>query len=156
MEAFAEEIVQTHLALPEGKSHPEYRGVPNEELDADFSDAMLEIKEQVVKAPSTHVRALLGLDLKSAFDAVKHMAILDKFSRLDLGARFHRYVSSFLNGREAMVKIDGVTPRTVRIGGAGTPSGSVISPMLFNLVVIGLPECLDAREGIITRSMQMT
>ncbi|KAH7979830.1 hypothetical protein HPB49_011484 [Dermacentor silvarum] len=36
-EVFAEEIVQTHLARPEGKSHPEYRGAPNEELDADFS-----------------------------------------------------------------------------------------------------------------------
>ncbi|XP_075543923.1 uncharacterized protein LOC142578420 [Dermacentor variabilis] len=146
-DAFAEEIVQTHLARPEGQSHPEYCGAPNEELDADFSvqeirtvlqllktnsapgpdritnkilrnlnddaieklceyinacwkegqipqevttllekqdafgahiigfrkglstqDAMLQIKEQVVNAPSTHVRALLGLDLKSAFD----------------------------------------------------------------------------------------
>ncbi|KAH7942363.1 hypothetical protein HPB49_023453 [Dermacentor silvarum] len=36
-EAFAEEIVQTHLARPEGKSHPVYRRAPNEELDADFS-----------------------------------------------------------------------------------------------------------------------
>ncbi|KAH7940612.1 hypothetical protein HPB49_002524 [Dermacentor silvarum] len=36
-EAFVEEIVQTHLTRPEGKSHPEYCGDPNEELDADFS-----------------------------------------------------------------------------------------------------------------------
>ncbi|XP_054928786.2 uncharacterized protein [Dermacentor andersoni] len=71
-----------------------------------------------------------------------------KISRLDLGARFHRYVNSFLNGREATVKIDGAPPRTVRMGGAGTPQGSVLSPMLFNLVMIGLPERLDAIEGI--------
>ncbi|XP_075540084.1 uncharacterized protein LOC142574993 [Dermacentor variabilis] len=192
-EAFAEEIVQTHLARPEGQSHREHCGASNEELDADFSvqeirtvlqllktnsapgpdritnkilrnlnddaieklceyinacwkegqipvttllekqdafgthiigfrkglsthDAMLQIKEQIVNAPSTHVRALLGLDLKSAFYTVKHMAILDKISRLDLGARFHRYVSSFLNGREATAKIDGAPPRTVRMG----------------------------------------
>ncbi|XP_075527118.1 uncharacterized protein LOC142559403 [Dermacentor variabilis] len=79
-------------------------------------DAMLQIQEQVVNAPSMHERALLGLDLKSAFDTVKHKAILDKISRLDLGARFHRYVSSFLNGREATVKIYGAPQRTVRMG----------------------------------------
>lgn len=267
-DAFAEEIVQTHLARPEGRTHPKYSGAPNEELDADFSlqeiravlqllktksapgpdritnkilrnlnddaieklceymntcwkdgripqewknadvilipkqgkplevrnmrpisltscvgkvmehvclnrvttllekqeafgthiigfrrglstqDAMLQIKEQVVNAPSTHVRALLGLDLKRAFDTVKHTAILDKISQLGLGARFHGYVSSFLSGREATVKINGASPRTVRMGGVGTPQGSVLSPMLFNLVMIGLPERLDAIEGI--------
>ncbi|XP_037521446.1 uncharacterized protein LOC119398689 [Rhipicephalus sanguineus] len=73
-------------------------------------DTMLENKEQVVNAPSAHGRALLGLDLKSAFDTVKHTAILDKVSRLYLGARFHRYVSSFLNGHKAKVKIDEALP----------------------------------------------
>nr|XP_037276526.1 uncharacterized protein LOC119169588 [Rhipicephalus microplus] len=84
-------------------------------------DAMLQIKEQVINAPSTNVRALLGLDLKSAFDTVKHAAILDKISQLGLGSRFHRYVSSFLTGRKAKVKVDSASPRTVDIGGAGTP-----------------------------------
>nr|XP_037285050.1 uncharacterized protein LOC119177979 [Rhipicephalus microplus] len=32
--------------------------------------------------------------------------------------------------------------------GAGTPQGSVLSPMIFNLIMIGLPERLDAIEGI--------
>ncbi|XP_075527084.1 uncharacterized protein LOC142559358 [Dermacentor variabilis] len=91
-------------------------------------DVMLQIKEQAAKAPSTHVRALLGLHRKSAFHTLKHMAILDKISRLDLGARFHRYVSSFLNGREATVKIDRARPRTVRMGGTGTLQGSVLPP----------------------------
>nr|XP_037286161.1 uncharacterized protein LOC119179193 [Rhipicephalus microplus] len=79
-------------------------------------DAMLQIKEKVVNAPSIHVRDLLGLDLKSAFDTVKHAAILDKIRRLDLGSRFHLYVSSFLTGRRATVKVDGALPRTVDMG----------------------------------------
>nr|XP_037280510.1 uncharacterized protein LOC119173829 [Rhipicephalus microplus] len=91
-------------------------------------DSMLQIKEQVVNAPSTHARALLGLNIKSAFETVKHAAILDKISQLGLGSRSHRYVSSFLTGRKA--------------------TGSVLSPMLFNLIMIGLPERLDAIEGI--------
>ncbi|XP_070387864.1 uncharacterized protein [Dermacentor albipictus] len=189
-EAFAEEIVQTHLARPEGQSHPEYCGAPNEELDADFSVQEIRTVLQLLKTNSApgpdritnkilrnlnddaiqklceyinacwkegqipqewktaDVILIPKPDLKSAFDTAKHMAILDKISRLDLGARFHRYVSSFLNGREATVKIDGASPRTVRMGGAGTPQGSVLSPMLFNLVMIGLPERLDGIEGI--------
>ncbi|XP_075738417.1 uncharacterized protein LOC142783725 [Rhipicephalus microplus] len=84
-------------------------------------DAMLQIKEQVINAPSTHVRALLG---------------------------FQRYVSSFLTERKLTVKVDGAPARTVDMGGAGTPQGSVLSPMLFNLIIIELPDRLDAIEGI--------
>ncbi|XP_037275464.1 uncharacterized protein LOC119168161 [Rhipicephalus microplus] len=84
-------------------------------------NAMLQIKELVIRAPSTHVRALL---------------------------EFHRYVSSFLIGRKATVKVGGAPQRTDDIGGAGTPQGSVFSPMLFNLIMIRLPDRLDATEGI--------
>ncbi|XP_037285094.1 uncharacterized protein LOC119178027 [Rhipicephalus microplus] len=73
-------------------------------------DVKLQIKEQVVNAPSTHARALLGLDRKSAFDTVKHDAILDKINQLGLGSRFHRYVSCFLTGRKATVNVDGAPP----------------------------------------------
>ncbi|XP_075553569.1 uncharacterized protein LOC142586202 [Dermacentor variabilis] len=51
-EAFAEEIVQTHLARPEGQSHPEYCGAPNEELDADFSVQEIRTVLQLLKANS--------------------------------------------------------------------------------------------------------
>ncbi|XP_075723879.1 uncharacterized protein LOC142765958 [Rhipicephalus microplus] len=78
-------------------------------------DAMLRIKEQVINAPSTHVRALLG---------------------------------SFLTGPKATVKVDGAPQRKVDMGGAGTPQGLVVSPMLFNLIMILLPDRLDAIEGI--------
>nr|XP_037273560.1 uncharacterized protein LOC119165494 [Rhipicephalus microplus] len=106
-------------------------------------DAMLQIKEQVVNAPSTNERTLLGLDIKCAFDTVKDAAISDKTSQLDLGSRFHRYVSSFLTRRKVTVKVHGAPPRTVDMRGVGTPQGSVPSPMLFNLIMIRLPERLD-------------
>ncbi|XP_075744114.1 uncharacterized protein LOC142802915 [Rhipicephalus microplus] len=76
-------------------------------------DDMLQIKEQVVNAPNTHARTLLGLDLKSAFDTVKHTAISDKISQLGLGSRIHRYVSSLVTGRKVMVEVDGAPARTV-------------------------------------------
>ncbi|KAL1424126.1 hypothetical protein MTO96_003624 [Rhipicephalus appendiculatus] len=51
-EAFAEEIVQTHLARPAGQSHLEYRGAPNEELDADFSVQEIRAVLQLLKTKS--------------------------------------------------------------------------------------------------------
>ncbi|KAL1476851.1 hypothetical protein MTO96_036193 [Rhipicephalus appendiculatus] len=51
-EAFAEEIVQTHLTRPAGQSHLEYRGAPNEELDADFSVQEIRAVLQLLKTKS--------------------------------------------------------------------------------------------------------
>ncbi|XP_070377085.1 uncharacterized protein [Dermacentor albipictus] len=51
-EAFAEEIVQTHLARPKRQSHPEYCGAPNEELDADFSVQEIRTVLQLLKTNS--------------------------------------------------------------------------------------------------------
>ncbi|XP_075533952.1 leucine-rich repeat-containing G protein-coupled receptor 1 [Dermacentor variabilis] len=51
-EAFAEEIVRTHLPRPEGRSHPEYRGAPNEKLDADFSVQEIRTVLQLLKTNS--------------------------------------------------------------------------------------------------------
>nr|XP_037288284.1 uncharacterized protein LOC119181207 [Rhipicephalus microplus] len=109
---------------------------------------MLQIKDQVVDAPNTPLCAILELNLKSAFDTVRHTAILEKISQLNLGKRFHRYLGSFLDGREARIKIHGLPTNMVEIKSAGRPQDSVLSPMLFNLVMIGLPEQLNAIKGI--------
>lgn len=46
------------------------------------------------------------------------------------------------------MKIDGLPPKTVEMAGAGTLQGFVLSPLLLNPVMIGLPERLVAIKGI--------
>lgn len=42
----------------------------------------------------------------------------------------------------------GVESDVIEIGSRGTPQGSVLSPFLFNAVMIGLPRILDSIEGL--------
>ncbi|XP_077529144.1 uncharacterized protein LOC144141464 [Haemaphysalis longicornis] len=106
------------------------------------------IKHQIVDGRSRDVKALLGLDLEKAFDNVLHTFIAKTISDLGLGSRFHRYVISFLTDRKATLRIGDFRSDEVPLGGRGTPQGAVISPMLFNICMIGLSERLARVEGV--------
>lgn len=101
---------------------------------------MIQLKEQVIDTTGRGLRAILGLDLKKAFDRVKHTAILDRIVQLGLGERTYNFIRNFLTGRTARIRLDEEESIQVDMGSAGTPQGSVVSPMLFNLVMIGLSE----------------
>lgn len=102
-------------------------------------DAMLQLKQQIIDDPGRSTRAILGLDLKKAFDNVTHQAILNHVSTLGLGEKTYNSIRNFLTNRKAKIIVGDLTSEEISIGSAGTPQGSVISPMLFNLVLIGLP-----------------
>lgn len=52
-------------------------------------DAMLQLKKEIVdyETHTTDNRAILGRDLQSAFDIVRHSAILAQVSHLNMGHR---------------------------------------------------------------------
>ncbi|XP_037564833.1 uncharacterized protein LOC119444519 [Dermacentor silvarum] len=62
-------------------------------------DAMIQLQHEIleVSAPTHDTRAVLGLDLQSAFDKVRHSAILSQASRLGLGRRSYNYIRDFLS-----------------------------------------------------------
>lgn len=66
---------------------------------------MLLIKRPIIDVSTRDVRGILALDLAKAFDNVSHRFILESISDLNLGKRFHAYVSSFLRDRKATIKI---------------------------------------------------
>lgn len=73
---------------------------------------------------------------------------MDTISELNLGARFHAYVKSFLDNRTATLRFADLSTETLSLGSKGTPQGSVISPMLFNLAMAGLAEKLGQIHGL--------
>ncbi|XP_077552461.1 uncharacterized protein LOC144166881 [Haemaphysalis longicornis] len=101
-------------------------------------DAMLLLKHEVVDEPARSLdnRAVLGLDLKSAFDKIRHSAILKQISRLNMGQRTFAYVKDFLSNRTTTIHAGDIQLPKKQLGSVGTPQGSVISSMLFNLVMI--------------------
>lgn len=111
-------------------------------------DAMIQLKHQVLDGKTRGTKAILGLDLESAFDRIAHSAILHQVSRRNLGLRTYNYVKDFLTDRRAVLMAGDLQLEEQTLGSTGTPQGSVISPMLFNLVMIGLAEKLQELEDV--------
>lgn len=111
-------------------------------------DAMLLLQREVLEpaggVPQKDNRAILGLDLQSAFDKVEHSAILACVAKLNMGKRTYDYVRSFLTRRTARLEVGGERLEERELGSVGTPQGSVISPLLFNIVMIAVAKSLDA------------
>lgn len=64
-------------------------------------DVMIQIKHHVIDGETRDTKAVLGLDLQSAFDKVTHSAILAQVSHLNLGEKSYEYIQDFLTSRMA-------------------------------------------------------
>lgn len=113
-------------------------------------DAVLQLKYQIIDngGNARDNKAILGLDLQRAFDKVKHLAILSQVSKLNMGERSYNYINDFLTDRIAELRAGDLQTQEKELGSTGTPQGSVISPMLFNLVMIGVAEKLTDIEDV--------
>ncbi|KAG0444479.1 hypothetical protein HPB47_013748 [Ixodes persulcatus] len=113
-------------------------------------DAMLQLKSRIIddSGNARDNKAILGLDLQSAFDRVKHSAILSQVSKLNMGERSYNYIKDFLTDRIAELRAGDLQTQERELGSTGTPQGSVISPTLFNLVMIGVAEKLADIENV--------
>lgn len=114
-------------------------------------DVMIRLKHDIIDGAHCSpldTRAILGIDLTKAFDCVRHTAILENLTKLGLGRRTYDYVSNFLSDRTATLSVGGIQSDTLELGSRGTPQGSVLSPFLFNVAMIGLPELLDNIHGL--------
>ncbi|KAM7300523.1 uncharacterized protein ISCGN_016135 [Ixodes scapularis] len=78
---------------------------------------------------------------------VRHSAILRGVADAGLGRRSYNYVKDFLSGRTARLLAGDLDVGEGELGSVGTPQGSVISPVLFNLVMVGAARGL-CEEGI--------
>ncbi|XP_037502584.1 uncharacterized protein LOC119377021 [Rhipicephalus sanguineus] len=105
------------------------------------------IKHHILDRSTRDTRAILGLDLEKAFD-ISHQFILTSIAGLELGPRVYNSIRSFLSRRIARLKVESCTSDEVVLGSRGTPQGSVISPTLFNVAIIGLSKRLSQVEGI--------
>lgn len=103
-------------------------------------DVHLRLYTDLLEPPTKHdYSAILALDLQKAFDQVTHQAILRGFARISPGERAYNYVKAFLSNPTARYKLSDLQSSTYQISSIGTPQGSVLSPLFFNLAVSHLP-----------------
>ena len=74
------------------------------------------------------------LDVEKAYDSLWKDGLLIKMNDVGIKGRMFNWIKDFLRERVIQVRIGGVFSKSVSIEN-GTPQGSVISPVLFNLMI---------------------
>lgn len=82
--------------------------------------------------------AAVSLDVEKAFDSVWHDGLRYKLSNIGLPVKLVRLLSSFLTDRTIRVRCEHELSQPVLLS-AGTPQGSVLSPLLYLIYVNDIP-----------------
>lgn len=80
----------------------------------------------------------VSLDLRAAFDTVWHGGLIYKMGELHFPAFLIKLIQSFLSDRTFAVRLGDFTTDSAEMP-AGTPQGSVCSPILFNIFLHDIP-----------------
>jgi hypothetical protein len=86
------------------------------------------------------------IDFSSAFDMVWQKGLLIKMKKLGLTGNVFSFVENFMTGRTIQVRVGGEVSDPRRVEN-GTAQGSVISPLLFLIMINDLPDCLSDVES---------
>ena len=84
------------------------------------------------------VRAIF-LDLSKAFDTVWIPGLLHKIRKLKIPKNIYLFINNFLNNRRIIIEVNGTRSQEYNLYG-GTPQGSVISPLLFLIMINDFPQ----------------
>ncbi|XP_064467688.1 uncharacterized protein LOC135378565 [Ornithodoros turicata] len=101
---------------------------------------------QQVKAEGL-LTAAVFLDVKKAYDSVYHAAILDALTAAQVGGCPLRWIQDFLSGRYLFVRTAGGDTTKHHVT-RGVPQGSVLSHILFNLIMASLTPLIPAHTPI--------
>lgn len=75
-------------------------------------------------------------------------SVLENLRKTGCGRKTYGCIKYFLTKRTAAIRIGEEQSEPVELGDRGTPQGSVLSPLLFNLTPLPLPELLNQIEGV--------
>ena len=77
----------------------------------------------------------LSLDIRKAFDSVNHQQLLSKLKRFSLHNSAVSLLEFYLTGQAQVMKVNGSTISNTFNIVSGVPQGSILGPLLFNVMV---------------------
>ena len=92
------------------------------------------------------------IDFKSAFDMVWRKGLLLKLQKYGITGKIYNFIQSFLSGRTIQVRVGNELSNKHSLQN-GTAQGSIISPLLFSIMINDLPEKF---RGLKVLYLQMT
>jgi ribonuclease HI len=79
-------------------------------------------------------------DVRRAYDSVWHHRLLQRIQEVGIHGRMFNFVNSFINNRCIRVNCEGAISDT-RVLHMGVPQGSVVAPLLFNIITSKVASC---------------
>ncbi len=99
------------------------------------TDHLVKLGEHVGRAIGRRkVLLTCFFDISRAYDQVWHAKLLQKLNKIGISGNMYNYIRSFLSDRSMQVRWKGATSTTKGVS-MGVPQGSVIAPLLFNIMV---------------------
>ena len=103
-------------------------------------DVLLQIEHNVRLALQNGEHLLVVyVDLTSAFDKVSPQGLLYKLSEAGLRGKMLAWLEEYFKHRRMKVRI-GDTVSGEKVTRAGVPQGAILSPMLFNIMLMDIPQ----------------
>jgi len=104
------------------------------------------------RTPSTSIMVTKGftvgvfIDFQSAFDMMWQNGLLIKLKKLGITGNVFSFIKNFLTDRTLQVKVGSALSQKYLIEN-GTAQGSIISPLLFLIMINDLPDYLQGVES---------
>jgi ribonuclease HI len=112
-------------------------------------DHLVKLSSQI-KKQFAHRKSILAtfFDVKRAYDSVWHKRLLYKVRQIGIDGKMLSYLSSFISGRQICTRV-GKTYSAFKGIDMGIPQGSVISPILFSILIYDLPTVLSKSTQVV-------
>jgi len=112
------------------------------------TDHLLRLHDAIHKSMANKHNVLsVFIDIEKAYDMVNKEVLLSKLLSYGISGRMFRFIRSFLSNRTFQVCIGSTLSMTKRIENS-TPQGSVLSPILFSLMINYLPTRITSHAAL--------
>ena len=112
------------------------------------TDNLIRLHDTIYKALAND-RSVMAvfLDIEKAYDMVYKDALLLKLLRLGINGPIFNFIKSFITNRTFQVRVSSSYSEVNNLEN-GIPQGSILSPILFSIMINDLPECLDCPTAL--------